>query len=317
MSGLSFLQKPFFWIVLTLFLGSVAGCRPEADVVEIDLSRRAPVDRPRFPSNDDALQVAIAAMISPRETAVHYGRLLDYLGRKLDRPVRLVQRKTYGEVNQLMQDGEIDLAFICSGPYAVGKEKYGFDPLAVPVIRNKPVYRSYFIVHRDSAIESLDDLRGKTFAFSDPESNSGCLLPTYLVSLKGETPETFFGKTVYTYSHDNSILAVSRALVDGASVHEQVWEYFNRSSPGETAQTRVILKSEPFGNPPLVASSAMPEDLKENIRRLLLTMHDDKGGRDILEALMIDRFIPPVESRYDPIRDMAAGVSHPQLPGGP
>ena len=302
------LYRHCFLVGLIAFVGLLTACESETDVAKVDFSRRISVDRPQPPTDGSTLKVAIAAMISPRETAVHYSRLLDYLGQKLDLPVQLVQRKTYGEINQLMADGGIDMAFICSGPYALGRGKYEFDPLAVPVIEGRPVYRSYLIVNRHSAIESIDDLRGKTFAFSDPDSNTGCLLPTYLVSLKGETPETYFGKTIYTYSHDNSILAVARSLVDGASVHEQVWEYLNQSNPGETAQTRVIFKSEPFGNPPLVASSAMPPDLKKQIRLLLLTMHEDALGREILRTLMIDRFIPLEERWYEPVREMAAGL---------
>jgi phosphonate transport system substrate-binding protein len=72
------------------------------------------------------LKVAVAAIISPKETFIYYRQLLDYIGNKMGREIQFVQRKTYGEINELLAKSQIDLAFICSGPYVVGKEKYGF-----------------------------------------------------------------------------------------------------------------------------------------------------------------------------------------------
>jgi len=86
------------------------------------------------------------------------------------------------------------------------------------------------------------------FAFTDPDSNTGRLVPTFWLSQIGERPESFFSKTIYTYSHDNSILAVNRALVDGAAVDGLIWEYYHRKNPVFTSKTRVIRKSEPLRN---------------------------------------------------------------------
>jgi phosphonate transport system substrate-binding protein len=147
-------------------------------------------------------------------------------------------------------------------------------------------------------------LRGKVFAFSDPDSNAGCFVPSFLLAEKGERPKAFFGKTIFTYSHDNSILAVPRSLVDGAFVHEHIWEYYSQKNPAVTSRVRVIYASEPFGNPPLVASASVPEPLKNRIRELLLSMHQDPRGAAILGELLIDRFIPPDEQLYDSIRRM-------------
>ncbi len=68
-------------------------------------------------------------MVSPKETFVHYRELLTYMGEKLNRKVQLVQRKTYGEINELLGKGEIDLAFLCAGPYAMEKDKYALELL--------------------------------------------------------------------------------------------------------------------------------------------------------------------------------------------
>lgn len=260
------------------------------------------MERPSIqPAENAQFRVAVAAMISPRQTVIHYHQLLDYIAGRLGRNIQLVQRKTYSEINELVGTGQIDLAFICSGPYVTGREAYGFEALAVPQVRGKHDYRSYLIVHKESPYQHLSDLRGKVFAFTDPDSNTGKLVPTYWLARQGDTPENFFGKIIYTYSHDNSIMAVATSLVDAAAVHEQIWQYFRERDPFHTSKTRIIRKSISFGNPLMVVSRQLPEPLKGSIRDLLVSMHRDTEGKKILVELMIDRFILPEEEWYQSI----------------
>jgi phosphonate transport system substrate-binding protein len=168
------------------------------------------------------------------------------------------------------------------------------------------VYRAFLITGRDTPIKQFEDLRGKTFAFSDPDSATGCIVPRFLLAQRGERPQSFFGKTIYSYSHDNSILAVSRSLVDGAFVHEHVWEYYSRKNFSVASKVRIVYESEPFGNPPLVASVTMSESLRQRFRELLFAMNNDPEGAKILSELLIDRFTVLDEQLYDPIRRMLA-----------
>jgi phosphonate transport system substrate-binding protein len=243
-------------------------------------------------------------MISPKETFIYYRQLIDYVGQKTQSPIELVQRKTYGEINQLLGKGEIDLAFICSGPYAGGKEEHGFELLAAPQVQGSHFYQSYLIVNKNQPYQDLADLRGHVFAFTDPESNTGRLAPTYWLKQIGEEPERFFSKVIYTYSHDNSILAVGRGLVDGAAVDSLIWEYFKKVNPELTQPTRIIKKSEPYAIPPVVASASFPEENRRQIRNLLLSMHLDAEGRRILDGLMIDRFIVPPSDWFDSVKQI-------------
>lgn len=291
-------------LLLTMLI-LISGCGKDNDAVVVDFEKTVAVERPMSSVPDSAqLKVAVAAMISPKETFVYHWQLLDYIGKKLGREVQFVQRKTYGEINELLGKGLIDLAFICSGPYVDGKEKYGFQLVATPQVQNSHFYRSYLIVNNTSQFKDLEDLRGRIFAFTDPDSNTGKLVPTYWLSLMGEKPETFFRKTIYTYSHDNAILAVAKALVDGAAVDSLIWEYYHHKNPIFTSKTRIIRESEPYGIPPLVASSTIPFELMTKIRGLLFSMHQDLQGQTILKELMIDKFIPPEDRWYDSIREM-------------
>lgn len=252
------------------------------------------------------LRVAIAAVISPQATFETYAPLLDYLSKRLDRPVQLIQRGTYAEINELIRTGGADVAFVCGGAYVEGRREFGMELLVAPQVRGQTTYFSYLIVPRDSSAQSLADLRGKRFAFTDPLSNSSYLVPLWLLRKMGATPETFFASTTFTYSHDNSIRAVADHLVDGAAVDSLAYEYTIARDPTYSGKTRLIAKMGPFGIPPVVAHPQIDETLRTQLQNALLTMSEDEVGRKALSALMIDRFVVVEDSLYDSIRDMAA-----------
>ena len=296
-------------ILVSALLASFFGCGGDVEYKAVDFSKTIPIAQPEGkPTTDNVLRVAVAAMISPKETFVYYQELLDYIGKNSGFRVQLIQRKTYDEVNALFLKGEIDLAFICTGPYAAGKNRYGFEALATPQVRGQPFYQSYLIVPKESSYQRLEDLNERVFAFTDPDSNTGAMVPRFWLAKLGQSPESFFSKTIFTYSHDNSILAVAKGLVDAAAVDGHQWEYFERFNPAHTSKTRVILKSQPFGSPPLVASARLPKDVKSKIRSLILSLHQEPEGKRILENLLIDRFVAPQEEWYEPARAMIAGL---------
>jgi len=171
-------------------------------------------------------------------------------------------------------------------------------------VDNETVYHSFLIVPADSPVRTLEDLRGKTFAFTDPNSNSGYIAPTYWLKRMGETADTFFVKHIFTYAHDASIIAVMDKLVDGAAVDSLIWEYMNNSNPEVGVKTRIIKRSEEFGIPPLVVRPGLPPETKAQLRNLLLEMHNDPAGKIILDGMRIKRFVIGKDSDYDSIRRM-------------
>ena len=295
-------------IVLSCFL--LIACSGDAEYKPINFSEKMNVDKPIAQKNyRPVLRVAVAAMISPKETSIYYQELIDYLAAKIEHEAELTQRKTYGEVNELLTKRQIDLAFICTGPFATGADRYGIEAIATPIVRGRPFYHAYLIVNNNSDLQSLADLEGKDFAFTDPESNTGSLVPRYWLSQIGATPETFFRSFTYTYSHDNAIMAVAKNLVDGAAVDGHMWEYYQQRNPFYSSKTRVIKKSEPFGSPPLVVSKALDPGMKSTLKRMILSMHMDPEGKRILDELMIDYFAAPESEWYAPVKAMRERVT--------
>ena len=255
------------------------------------------------------LRVAIAAMISPEPTMKYYGDLLRLIGERTERRTVFLQRKTYAEVNRLIEQKEVDIAFVCTGPYVTGHDAFGMEILAVPLVDGKPTYHSYILAHRDSGIDSFDDLKGRRFAFTDPNSNTGTLVPRYMLARKGKTAGGVFSETFFTYSHDNSIKAVAEGLTDGAAVDSLVWEFMNATAPEFTSRTRIIERSPPYGIPPIVVHPALDDDLKRRLRAVFLTLHEDEEARFLMHKLRIDRFAAGEDRRYNSVREMQKWIA--------
>ncbi len=252
------------------------------------------------------VRIGVASMITPVDAVKYYQDIIDYISEKLGVPVEMVQRRTYDEMDKMLEKGEVDAAFICSAPYVKDRRKFGVELLVAPRVNGSVFYRSYIIVHKDSNIRTLADLKGRTFAFTDPKSNSGKLYPEYKLAKSGYTPEEYFKKYIYSYSHNKSVELVAKRVVDGAAVESLVYEYMKKKGSPYVRETKVIEESPEFAIPPVVVSTGISIFKKEKLREVLLNMHRDPQGRRILDAMLIERFEEVPDSNYDSIREMEA-----------
>jgi len=292
-------------LILSMVMLFTSSCSEKSEHIRIDLDNRSSVTENEVTeSSESVLRVAIAGVISPTETLTSYSQLVSYLGQELHQTVEIIQRSTYAETNDLIKSGYVDFAFVCSLAYVLGNEKFGMEILVVPEVDGQTSYHSYIIVPADGLADDIEDLRGKTFAFTDPLSNSGRLSPTYILQQMGEAPEYFFDKYLFTYSHDNSIRAVSGGLVDGAAVDSLVYDFMISKDPYLSTKTKIIHVSPPYGMPPVVVHPDLNPEIKARLRGLLLNLNHNETGKKILEDLDIDRFVLGEDASYDLIRYM-------------
>ncbi len=233
---------------------------------------------------------------------------LDYLSRKSGYRFVPIFAKSYDEMSYLLSRNMVDIAYICGAPYVEDKDSSGFELLVVPVYRGKPFYYSYVITRKDKDYRSIFDLKGKPYAFSDPKSNSGSVVPTYVLLRKGYKADRFFKPVVYTYSHSESILAVYYGFVEGASVDSIVFDQVARKSPGVVAQLKVVKAYGPFPITPIVARKGLDEDVKNTLKKILLRMNRDPEGKRILSGFALDGFTIVGDEFYDPIREMISYI---------
>jgi phosphonate transport system substrate-binding protein len=291
-------------VVAALAMLVLHGCAVGSTTVPlVDLDRREPI-----PSvgqvEPHTLRIGVAAVLSPEGTVESYAELADYLGKMLGRPTELVQRRTYAEVNALIDAGEVDLAFICTSAYVRGHASGAMDLLVVPEIEGSLVYHSSVIVPASSPARSMEDLRGTVFAFTDPMSLTGRLYASSVVFELGDAPETFFSDIVYTYSHDDAINAVATGVVDGAGVDDLVLQHMIDRNPVLESRIRVIDASPDYGIPPVVVPVTTPAALRDVLTDLLLGLEFDPAGPRILASLGVDRFVVSSDDAYSEVREL-------------
>jgi phosphonate transport system substrate-binding protein len=308
------LRRTMAVLLLALLLGMCAGCTDRDPPRQVSLGKKQTGTAPAALQEGEVFRVAVGGMITPKEGFAYYRQFLDYLGARLGRQVLFIDRHSYAEINELIREEKVDLAFVCGGPYVTGHDEFGMELLVAPRAYGDTVYYSYIIVPAESQAQSFAELRGKRFAFTDPLSNTGKLVPTYMLARMGEDPDSFFSRYVYSGSHDKSIEAVARNLVDGAAVDSLIWEYARKSNPQLTERTRILHMSPPYGIPPVVVRAGLPAVLKAELRRIFLAAHQDEEGRAILAKMMIEEFVPIADNAYDSIREMISWVEEQAPP---
>lgn len=268
------------WVALSAFLCLQAGSLAAAD---------APV------------RIALTAA-AIRDELPFYDRWAAYLGRKLGRQVEFIQRRSYRDVIEMLRTGELDFSWVCSYSFVQAWDADLVDLVATPVFRGQPLYRSYIIVHSDKPATGLMDLEGTSFAYTDPDSNTGYIVPRVMLREAGRSPDRFFRTTFFTWDHGQAVEAVAEKVADGAAVDSYVWEYMASQRPRLAERTRIIQRSDEFGFPPMVARRGIDPGLRALFSEALLNMASDTEGRRLLGEMMLDGFITLPASHYDTVR---------------
>ncbi len=244
------------------------------------------------------LRFAVATMVSAEATFSTYRRLVQRICRDVGLQEAFVVRPSYTDVRKALEQGKIDIAFVCTGTYVHSLRKKRIRLLVQPEFEEPLEYRCLVIVPAESNAKTLENLRGTVIAFTDPESNTGCIVPAATLVNRGENPKSFFKKIVFTGSHDRSILAVALSVVDAAAIDSLVWESKLREDPSLAEKVRVIWRSEVFGPPPIVVPVSDDPTLAKSLQDALLALDKDYEGRDILSGIGIKRFVLPRPESY-------------------
>ncbi|ODT19586.1 MAG: phosphonate ABC transporter substrate-binding protein [Kaistia sp. SCN 65-12] len=239
-------------------------------------------------AQDEVLRFALTPVFLSSDLEL-LDRLKAYLQQATGQGVQLITRRTYQEVTALLVAGQVDGAWLCGFPFVEHKDQ--LELVAVPIWRGKPLYQSYLICAGDRVAGSVADLAGDIHAFSDPDSNSGYLVTAAELAGRKTTPDRFFKRTIFTYSHLNVVRAVAAGLSQSGSVDGYVYEVLKETNPELTSATRIVRISEWFGFPPIAcprAAASSPKTIA--LRRALLQMHEDPAGLEVLKMLRLDRF---------------------------
>ena len=254
-------------------------------------------------------RVRFASFLAPNMFGV-YRFVADYVGEKLGQQTEL----TVGYSFDQFAGGEADIGFLCGLPYVelARRSRPPVELLAAPVLTGtryggRPIYFSDVIVRADSPFRSFSELRGRVWAYNDPDSHSGYNVTRHRLVSMGET-NGFFGQVVEAGSHQRSIRMVCSGEIDAAAIDSQVLSVELRDRPALRDQIKVIDTLGPAGIQPVVAASRLPDGLKAAVKDVLLTMGDDPAARAILDHGFVERFVAVTDEDYEDVRAMLSAA---------
>jgi phosphonate transport system substrate-binding protein len=256
-----------------------------------------------------AIQIGITPVFLNYQTAF-INDWRDYLSQRMGRNIEFVQRNTYREITNLLLSQQLDFAWICGFPYMRLVKQ--LELMAVPVYQGEPLYRSYLIVPaQDKTTLSIKDLQGRIFAYSDPDSNSGYLVPNHELARLGQEADTFFKKSFFTWSHEKVVEAVAHGVANGGAVDGYVWDTLSILQPELTQRTRIVSISPQFGFPPIVARRGVGRNDFNKIQELILNMDKDPEGLALLKRLNLDDFVNGSDELFAGIAEMMEYLGQP------
>jgi phosphonate transport system substrate-binding protein len=234
-----------------------------------------------------------------------------YVSSRLEIPTQFVGDLPWPERERLLDEGQIQVGWICGLPYVWKADRHPplVRLLAAPVMQHpryegRPIYFSDVIVHRDSGYRTFSDLRGASWAYNEPHSQSGYNVTRYHLATLGET-SGYFSRVVEAGSHLRALKMVLDRRIDASAIDSTVLELELQRDPGLADRIRIVETLGPSPIPPWVVAHNVSPEMEVALRQVFLGMHQHAGGRQVLEAGQMDRFLKVEDRDYDPIRQMA------------
>ena len=170
----------------------------------------------------DTLRVSAIPDEAPTELLRKFKPLGAYLEQQLNMKVEFIPVADYAAVVEALAANRVDMAWLGGFTFVQTRLKTGN---AVPLVqRAEDEQFTSKIISADPAVKSLQDLKGKTFAFGSVSSTSGSLMPRFFMLKDGIKPEDFFSRVAYSGAHDATVAWVQAGKVDGGVLNASVWD---------------------------------------------------------------------------------------------
>lgn len=233
--------------------------------------------------------------------------ILDIVAQHTGMKVETFVGSDYNATIEALRSGHVDVALLGPFSYVLATTVAQVEAFGVTVTSRtmQPSYKSIIIAGKDSGINSLSDLKGKTFAFVDPGSTSGYMVPAAAFVAASITPEKDFKQVMYSGGHDATIVSVGSGKVDAGSVADRIYERGCAKGLADCSKLKVVWTSQPIPNDPLLYRKALSEDMKKKIREAFYSVKNLAFG----EMGTVARFDPATDKDYDPVRDIAKALN--------
>ncbi|MET0291333.1 MAG: phosphate/phosphite/phosphonate ABC transporter substrate-binding protein [Steroidobacteraceae bacterium] len=252
------------------------------------------------PPQGDAAQ-PLRVLLIPADGGTDAGTRADFeplfaaVGRETGLKFDLRVGQSYGAVVEALKAGLVDVAWLGPVAYVQARSAGAAELLAVSVTDSSSTYYAAIFVRKDAPVRTLADLRGRKVAFGDVNSASSFTYQIAMLQQAGVDPAAALGALRITGSHAASLAALAEGQVDAACLS---FESFSRAAEHGTidpADYRVLARSEPIPNPPLVLSTRLPPAQKDQLRDAFANVHHAAG----ISAEMVRGYGGKRVDRYD------------------
>lgn len=266
--------------------------------------------------NAQTLKLGVGMFQPDREkNDATYRPLAQYLSAKLNRPVELRTVDSWEGLAKSLANGETDMALMGPWGYVLANNEAGAQAVSTILYEDRPEYFAMIVTHPQSGINTIADLRGKTFAFGDKGSTSGYLIPLHFFMTQGITPEKYFRKVLYT-KHQAIEMQVAQGVLDAGADYNRNRDAMIAQGLIKPEQSKIIWQSEPLPNDAFAVSKALYADkkfvtqLQEALEAVGAAL---KGSPELLPAHYTG-FVTRDNTFYKSIRDagLATGVLRPR-----
>jgi phosphonate transport system substrate-binding protein len=252
----------------------------------------------------EVLKVSAIPDEAPTELLRKFEPLGAYLEQQLDMKVQFVPVADYAAVVEALAADRIDMAWLGGFTFVQAHLKTGN---AVPLVQREQdaEFTSTFI-SADPAVKSLQDLKGKTFAFGSVSSTSGSLMPRYFMLQDGIKPEEFFSRVAYSGAHDATVAWVQAGKADAGVLNASVWQKLVDAGKVDTSKVKVLATTPTYYDYNWTVRGSLDAGLQDRIKSAFLSLDPAKPEhKAILDLQAASRFIETKPENYAGIEEAA------------
>ena len=252
----------------------------------------------------DVLRVSAIPDEAPTELQRKFKPLGAYLEQQLGMKVEFVPVSDYAAVVEALASDRLDMAWLGGFTFVQTRLKTGN---AIPLVQREQdeKFTSKYIT-ANPAVKSLQDLKGKTFAFGSVSSTSGSLMPRFFMLKDGIKPEEFFSRVAYSGAHDATVAWVQAGKVDGGVLNASVWDKLVAAGKVDTSKVVVLGTTPPYYDYNWTVRGNLDPVLTDKIKAAFLALDPAKpADKAILDLQAATRFIPTKAENYTGIEEAA------------
>jgi|SRR3989338_6278686 len=284
------------YVVILVVLLILSGCKlQENNTIDSKSAGQVKVLRMGLIPADDAEQML-------RD----YKPIRLYLEEKLGIPVEITVTSDYTAAIEAMRSKHIEMAWFGPFSYILAADVAGGEAIVNGVRRSdgKSDYHSIIVTRSDSGIKTWADLKGKSFAFVDPASTSGNLIPRKMLMENGINPDKDFKTVYYAGTHNAVELAIANKKVDAGADSDNSYATMVAEGQIDPKVNKIIYTSPSIPGSPIAVRNDLPQDLKQKIKNALITM-DEQTIHKVSGWGNIAKYKEVKDSDYDIIRETA------------